>query len=250
MKEEARVRINESVSPKAPPASKVNLKDYFGRAAVLNLDICPERWEDFNRRAAQAGVIGFERVRAIEGDKCPHPHWWTAGNGAWGCMMSHLRLAQDCLLDGLENYVVFEDDACFSEDFSERLPKLMAEIKALDGNWDMLYLGGQHLYRETSPPWHFRDGIVRCNNVNRTHAFAVNARFMVKFCQHIIHAPDYINSHAKGFDMHIDHQLGELHRGIITLAAQPWLCGQAENKSNVNGREHAEQWWHDNGWGK
>ena len=225
----------------------INLKEHFDKVYVINLDIRPDKWETFKKRADAAGITGYERVRGIEGDKSPHPHWWRAGNGSWGCLMSHFRIAQDALMDGLDNYLVFEDDACFSEDFAERLPVMMQEIKNLKGDWDMLYLGGQHLYKETSPPWHFRAGVVRCNNVNRTHAYAVSARFMVKFCQHIIHAPDYIN--AKD-DLHIDHQLGNIHRSITTLAAQPWLCGQAGGSSNVNGQMKEEEWWNDNGWGK
>lgn len=225
----------------------LDLKNYFDKTYVINLDIRADKWHGFKSRASKAGIKGYERVRGIEGDKSPHPHWWRAGNGSWGCLMSHFKIAQEALMDGLENYLVFEDDACFSEDFAERLPTLAEEIKKLDGAWDMFYLGGQHLYEETSPPWHFREGIVRCNNVNRTHAYAVNARFMVKFCQHILHAPDYIEAEH---DMHIDHQLGNLHRHIITLAAQPWLCGQAGGSSNVNGQMKGVEWWHDNGWGK
>jgi GR25 family glycosyltransferase involved in LPS biosynthesis len=227
----------------------MNLTNYFSKAYVINLDVCPERWGRFQKCADHYGITGFERYRAIEGDKCPHPHWWRAGNGAWGCMMTHFRLAQDAILDGLDNYLVLEDDACFSDDFTERLPKLMEEVDTLDGDWDILYLGGQHLYRETSPPWPYNGSnhLLRCNNVNRTHALAINARFMVKFSQHIIHAPDYIESKDP---MHIDHQLGNLHRDIKTLAANPWLCGQAAGQSNVNGQKKGEEWWNDNGWGK
>src|SRR5512139_232188 len=102
----------------------IDLSKHFGGAFVLNLDIRPDRWVEFQQRAAVAGVTGFQRYRAIEGDKCPHPAWWRAGNGAWGCLMSHLRLAQDALMDGLPSYLVFEDDAVFSPDFAERLPEI------------------------------------------------------------------------------------------------------------------------------
>jgi len=225
----------------------IDLRKYFNRAYVINLDIRDDKWDSFLSRAGKLNIVGFERVSAIEGDKCPPPAWWRSGNGAWGCLMSHLRIAQDALMQGLDNYLVFEDDVCFSEDFVERLPILCSRLETLDQGWDMFYLGGQHLYLETSPPWFFRNGIVRCNNVNRTHAFAVNAQFMVKFCQHIIHAPDYIEDPN---DIHIDHQLGNIHRQYITLAAQPWLCGQAGGSSNINGQMKDEEWWHDNGWGK
>lgn len=222
-----------------------NLLRFFGRAYVINLDIRPDRWEQFQERAEKAGITGFERFRAIEGDKCPHPAWWRAGNGAWGCLMSHLRMAQDALMDGLSSYVVFEDDVVFAKDAADRLPVIMGRLMGVE--WDQLYLGGQHLWVEAGPPWPFRKEIVRCRNVNRTHAFAVNARFMVQFTQHIMHAPDYIAAES---DNHIDHQLGILHerRQNIILAANPWLCGQGASSSNITGSEKEEEWWPSTGW--
>jgi hypothetical protein len=237
----------------------IDLRDYFGAVYVLNLDIRPDRWDAFQSRAKAAGITGFQRYRAIEGEKCPAPAWWKAGNGAWGCLMSHLRVSQDCLLDDLSSYLVFEDDVIFSNDFAERLPKIMDQLK--DSKWDQLYLGGQHLWKEASPPWPYRDGLIRCRNVNRTHAFAVSSKFMKKFSQHIIHAPDYIDAYSgcshscacdkkSPFTMHIDHQLGKLHElnQYCIVAAEPWICGQAASSSNISGRQTQENWWNSKGW--
>lgn len=239
----------------------IKLTDYFDRVFVINLDCCPERWEKFEEVAAAAGITGYERYRAIHGDTCQHPAWWRCGNGAWGCLMSHFQIAQTALMDGLESYLVLEDDVVFSTDFSERFVELM---KTLEGeSWDQLYLGGQHLWRESSPPVPWREGIVRGRNINRTHAFAVHKRFMLKFYQHIMHAPDYLDSHKTWqhtdeqgkvhdheFMNHIDHQLGVLHQRYEhnIIAANPWLCGQGANNSNINGQPQEEQWWHENGW--
>lgn len=240
----------------------LNLKDYFDRVVVLNLDCCPERYEVFEKRMKKAGITGYQRERAVHGDTCQHPYWWEAGNGAWGCLMSHLRVLQDAIMDGLDNVLILEDDAIPSKDFKERLPVLM---KTLEGeNWDQFYLGGQHLYKETSPPWPWRQGIVRCKNVNRTHAFAVNKPFMCQLSQHIMHFPDYVEERRewthinektkkeeKGhFFPHVDHQMGKLHerQQNIIIAAEEWLFGQGENKSNINGQKQKEQWWHDKGW--
>lgn len=235
----------------------MDLTEHFGGAFVLNLDSRPDRWEQFQERAAAARITGFARVRAVHGDSCPHPAWWRAGNGSWGCLMSHVRVCQDALMDGLESYVVFEDDAVFAPDFADRLPEIMERLK--DTPWDSLALGGQHLWREAGPPWPFCKGVVRCRNVNRTHAFAVNRQFMVKFQQHVLHFPDYVaryiapDADGKGEWMpHIDHQLGYLHerREHVILAVNPWLCGQAGGKSDINGAEQPEQFWPETGWGQ
>lgn len=225
----------------------LDLTTIFGKAFVANLDCRSDRWDSFRRRADAAGITGYERYRAVEGDKCKHPHWWRAGNGAWGCLMTHLRIVQDASLDELKTYLVFEDDAVFANDFAPRLVEAVNQLH--DVSWDQLYLGGQHLYVETYPPYPFRKGIVRCNNVNRTHAFAVHQRFYQKFQAHIMHAPDYID--AKN-DMHIDHQLGVLHerKQNHILAIHPWICGQAADSSNITGSQKSEEWWQDEGWYK
>lgn len=240
----------------------IDLTKHFGGAFVLNLDIRPDRWVEFQERAAAAGITGFQRYRAIEGDKCPHPAWWRAGNGAWGCFCSHFRLAQDALMDGLPSYLVFEDDAVFAPDFAERLPEIMEQLEGVE--WDQLYLGAQVLFKESYPPCPFRKGLIRGWNFNRTHAFAVNARFMVKFTQHIMHAPDYIKAHVpysppkedgtgeiREWFPHIDHQLGFLHerKEHLILGVHPWLCGQGASSSNVSGQKTEISWWPDLGWG-
>lgn len=234
----------------------LDLTEHFGGAFVLNLDCRPDRWDQFQERAAAAGITGFTRFRAVHGDSCPHPAWWRAGNGAWGCLMSHVRVCQDALMDGLRSYVVFEDDAVFAPDFADRLPVIMERLK--ETPWDQLYLGAQVLFKESYPPCPFRKGLVRGWNFNRTHAFAVNRQFMVKFQQHVLHFPDYLNHYVapdadgKGEWMpHIDHQLGYLHerKEHLILAVNPWLCGQAAGRSDINGGETEISWWPELGWG-
>jgi hypothetical protein len=73
---------------------------------------------------------------------------------------------------------------------------------------------------------------------------------MAQFQQHIMHAPDYIESKEP---LHIDHQLGRLHewRQHRILAIDPWVCGQSSGKSSISGGENAhDMWWPDKGWGK
>lgn len=176
-------------------------------------------------------------VRAISGDLCWPPPYFQAGGGAWGCLQSHLRVAQDATMDGLESYLVLEDDAVFDKRSSGLLQQIMAE---LPGDWGQLYLGGQHLKEPEPPPG--TSVIYRCHNVNRTHAYALHKRAMARFQQHISHAPDYI---ARG-SWHLDHQLGVAHeRGEWpTYAPAWWLAGQEEGASNISGRRNPRLWWH------
>ena len=232
----------------------IDLKKHFDKVYVVNLDSRPDKWDAFKDRAKKAGVVGFDRFRAVDGHLCNPPAWYNHHgsdmNGAWGCLMSHFMIAYDAMQSGVDTYLVLEDDACFSSDFKERLPDVLAETNKLKDGWDMLYLGGQHLYKETRSPDKIEGtDLLKCVNVNRTHAFAVHSRFMLKFSQHIMHAPDYIDHrYYHNFLRHVDHQLGELHDHMQTIAPINWLCGQAEGSSDVNGQEKPQEWWHSKGW--
>lgn len=226
----------------------------FGHVAVINLDRFADRWTMFQEDASNLGFTGFERLRAIEGDQTPPPVWFKAGNGAWGCLMSHLRGVQDAIANGPGHYLVFEDDAVFSKDFVTRLPAIMEEAGE---EWDMIYLGGAHLDHCGRPRrLAGKKEIIQATNVNRTQAFIVHESFRVKFAQHIMHAPDYIaaSDRDEKSPWHIDHQLGNLHDpnssggghgDFVILAAQPWLCGQRAGDSWISGKQNEkERWWH------
>lgn len=218
----------------------LNLLDHFDRVVVVNLDKFPNRWAQFQRRAELAGLTGFERVRAIEGDRVKPPDWWRAGDGAFGCMMSHCRVLQDAISDNLSRVLIFEDDAVFSPDAMDRIPAIMGEVK---DDWDMLFFGGQHMWH-CGNAYRFNgyETVVRARNLGRTHAFAVARRFMVKLHKHILAVPDYIQ-HPK---WHVDHQIGALiyRQEDVVLAAQPWVCGQAGGNSYISGKVNPEMWWH------
>ena len=222
------------------------LCDYFEKVFVINLSCKPDRRERLSENLGRVGLAEPREiawVRAISGDWCCPPHYYKAGNGAWGCLQTHLRIVQDAIMDKLENYLVLEDDAVFHEDAADHLDRFMREVPE---DWGQVYLGGQHLRApsgvEESP------FVFRCHNVNRTHAFALRKSAFVCFQQHISHAPDYLAQP----DFHIDHQLGVAHeRGAWqTYAPTWWLAGQEEGSSNISGRHNPRNWWHYHGFSK
>lgn len=235
-------RSEATTLPEIDTSKLFDLHKWFSHTSVVSLDKFPKRWEAFQERATQAGLTGYKKFHAIEGDKVPPSGWFRGGNGAWGCLMSHLRIVQDALMDDEPGHIlVFEDDAVFSDDWLERMHKMMEEV---GDDWDMLYLGGQHLHMPRVKPYRmpYNKEVINARNINRTHAFALNKKFLRKYQQHIMYAPDYIE--AKG-NFHIDHQLGILHQhqNYKILAAQPWINGQGAGLSWTCGRKTGENWW-------
>lgn len=235
----------------------MRLDEAFERVVVVNLSFKADRRERLGAQLKRCEIADPAKVvweRAVCGDLTPPPRWWGAGNGAWGCLMSHVRIAQDAAHDGLASYCVLEDDVVFHHRAPEMLGAFMA---AVPPDWGQLYLGGQYLHRE---PEKISPAVVRPYNVNRTHAFAVSKETIPKFLQHVMNAPDYFeirkgDDGTAAFDhncFHIDHQLGRAHerREWNTYAPVWWLAGQEAGASSVSGRVNPRLWWHWRGWGQ
>ncbi len=219
------------------------LTDYFERVYVINLPYKKDRRARLEKHLAEVDIADVSRlhwVRALSGDWSPPPAYFKGGNGAWGCLQTHVRIVQDAIMDGIDNYLVLEDDVVFHERSPELLWRLMHEVP---GDWGQIYLGGQHL-RDPDPVLG-SSYVFRCANVNRTHAFALHRRAMVEFQQHVCYAPDYI---ARG-GWHIDHQLGLAHEAgrWRTYAPTWWMAGQEAGSSNISGRTNPRLWWNFSG---
>lgn len=210
------------------------LDKHFSSIHLMTLDPESDR--------AKRSIEGIEEftdnlrvVKGIRGDELPPARWYKAGNGAWGCLQTHIRIAQDEWLRGGENYLVFEDDVVFGEDFEDRLEDFMSKIPE---NWDQIYLGGQH---RRSPRW-VNDAVYDARSVNRTHCFALKRDAIPEFLKHVTDFEDHIKS---SFPKHIDHRLEDAHRARrwVTYSPSWWLVGQGENDSQINGRWHPDKWW-------
>ena len=164
----------------------MTLTDAFEKVFILTLPGADERRAVLEGHLREVGIVDLSRVtwvRAVAGSVCPPPIWFRAGEGAWGCLCSPVRMAQDAAMDGVESYFVIEDDAIFRGDACERLGRVMAELPE---DWGQLYLGGEHL----------REPVALAGNVNRTHAYAVHRRAFSRFQYHVTNSVDFAT--AKG----------------------------------------------------
>jgi hypothetical protein len=208
----------------------------FERVYCINLDRRPDRWRRFAEGVpADWPFAAPIRVPAIDGKLVKHPDYWTPGGGAWGCYRSHLRLIEQCLNENVRSVLLLEDDALFPPDFT---PRATAWLRGVPADWQMLYLGGQHLFAKSHPPRRLGPDLFQPYNVNRTHAFALQGD-MVRIVYHHLLRTDW---HRRN---HIDHHLGRLHqqRKHRIYCPGQWLVGQAEGLSNISGREPPDRFW-------
>lgn len=208
----------------------------FDRVVVVSLERRPDRLAEFMARVPKDFPFGeIETYKAVDGRLCKHPRWWRQGGGAWGCYRSHVRILEECLNAGQQSVLIFEDDATFCDNFKEASLKY---LDALPQGWIQAYFGGQHLKKAIEIPGN--PLVVKARDINRTHAFAINTRAgMITVYKWLNETKDWTNRN------HIDHHLGQLHKRSDHgyYAPAQWLCGQAEGRSDISGKESTERWW-------
>lgn len=212
----------------------------FDRVVCINLDRRMDRWESFREGfPSDWPFVGVDRVRAIDGDLAGPPPWFTTKvkprvernrhRGGWGCCRSHARIMEDALCDGVESILVLEDDAVFVDDFSDRAKRFVAEVP---DDWDQVYFGGQHLGVDDLAPVQISQNVLRCRQVNRTHAYAIRGAMISSVYRMAMTPPDAEYEQA----LHIDHRLGHMHAtgGWNVYAPAQWLVGQRSGISDVS----------------
>ena len=222
------------------------LKAFFERCYVVNLARREDRREWFEKRFAEYDwpFVEPQLFTAIDGKLAPFPRWWSQGGGAWGVYRSNLRIIEDCLMEGVQSVLILEDDATLDSPddeeiraatFRERVDTFLSNVPE---DWQMVYLGGQHLFQKQRPPRIVNKEVVAPYNVNRLHAYGLSHQGL-KIAYRHLNVRKWQSGH------HVDHHFGVLHQneGIKVYAPQKWLVGQGNAKSDICGRELKVRFW-------
>jgi len=208
------------------------LHDRFDRVYVINLPRRAERLETFFRGIPKDFPFRHPvRYTAVDGGLATPPDWWNGGGGAWGCYKAHLRILEDCLSHEINSVLILEDDAVFVEGFTEKVHEFW---KHLPEDWEMVYLGGQHIQENLGLPRKVNDWVYQPFNVNRCHCYGLRGRRMLERAyKHLNNVSDWKVAH------HVDHYLGELHKTMTAGLYVPkeWLVAQAAGKSDICGTD-------------
>jgi hypothetical protein len=215
----------------------------FERVYCVNLDRCEDRWQRF------AAAVPADwpwpvpiRFAGVDGQRVQPPPAWQAGRGAWGIYRSFLTIIERCLSDGVDSVLLLEDDALFRPDF---VREATAWLRHVPEDWQMLYLGGQHL----ASPRKLTDQLWVAQNVNRCHAWAIRGSMLTEVYHHLMQIP--FAACRSGKPAHIDHQLGRLHarhyaaHDTAVLCPPRWLVGQAAGRSTIANRDVTDRYWKD-----
>lgn len=119
----------------------MEIRDFFQKGYYINLDRRPDRNQLFIDEMTKVGLIDFlERVPAEDGINEP-----DAMKRHGYCGLTYKKLFQKAYEEGYERIIVFEDDACFYNEWDK--PGMDMVRDALDElqdfpNWDIIFFGG------------------------------------------------------------------------------------------------------------
>lgn len=142
------------------------MQSVFPLKVCINLDRRPERWLRMQRAFESQGIGPVQRFSAIDGHEVVLPHNWIHTAGAYGCLLSHVRVVREARDAGASSVLIFEDDAVFDPHLKD---KFSIFIKELPSDWDMLYFGALH----KDEPVRVSEHIGRITKANSTFAYAI-----------------------------------------------------------------------------
>lgn len=147
-------------------------------AFVINMDKCKDRWDKATVRISDAGFQNVHRFRGVDATTDdlalawqqhgspnfdPYDTEFVTYKGKQGCMLSHLNLWKNEIIDKkLPMAVVFEDDVCFHSVWHQLAPRYW---DATPKEFDVLYIGSQI-------DWYI-DGHIIKTPVFCTHAYVI-----------------------------------------------------------------------------
>jgi GR25 family glycosyltransferase involved in LPS biosynthesis len=145
----------------------MDLNRAFPYKVCINLDRRTDRWEQMRTRFEQHEIYDVRRFSAVDGQQSTVPPSWSSTPGAYGCLLSHLRIVHLARELGEPSVLIFEDDVVFDENLQE---KFSSYIQQLPSDWDILYFGALHLDDLID----ISDNIHRIRRACSTYAYALN----------------------------------------------------------------------------
>jgi glycosyl transferase family 25 len=142
------------------------LNQSFPHKVCINLDRRPGRWQRMQAEFARHEINSVHRFAALDGNELVLPATWNHSAGAYGCLLSHVRVIEEAQRLGHESVLIFEDDAVFDPEFKIKFASFSEELPS---DWDLLYFGALH----KDEPLKISDHVYRITKANSTYAYAL-----------------------------------------------------------------------------
>ena len=189
---------------------------YFDKIYVINLDRRPDRWALCKAELDKYNIIA-ERFSAIDGETLEKNNFLN--NGEIGCCKSHAVILKNAITYGYKRILILEDDVIFLENASEIFEQ---NINFVPLDWQMLYLGGNHI---NDPVKIFPNS--RISKIRRTYttsSYAVSNK--QKLLNNLIISLEQLKEPA-------DVCYSRFHMGCACYSFYPGICFQRPGLSDI-----------------
>lgn len=198
---------------------------YFDKVFCINLDRRPDKWELCVKEFEKAGLT-VERISAVDGNDLVLPAGCRITAPEMGCSMSHVKVLRKMLAEGLEKVLILEDDTEFMDDVNVQFDKCIMKVPM---NWDMLYLGGNHV----RPLAMLNDNNVgRVTRTYTTSHYGISRNMAIKMIPEI-----------EKFQHQVDVTYTKFHATSQCFGLRPPLAWQKPGYSDIQ-KAHADYIWH------
>jgi glycosyl transferase, family 25 len=206
------------------PRTAKDLDEVFPHKVCINLDRRPDRWEQMREKFARHGLRAVRRFPAADGRELPAPPGWEGTTGAYGCLLSHLRVVAEARALGLPSVLIFEDDVVFDERLRDNFRDYFAQVPS---DWEMLHFGVLHV----EEPAEVAANVRRIRRAYSTYAYALRQTVFDAFIE--------LNG-AATTPVDINNHVLQAERACYCFA--PHLAWVEHDPSDVQGRQK-DHWY-------
>ncbi len=208
--------------------------DYFDKIYIIYM---PERYDRFKHMEKQVSRLGI--------DKDNNKLVWFPGlkyedaagfrkASIRGCVMSHYTIMKQATEEGVEKFLVLEDDCMFSRRLIKNEQEIVDELKSRE--WDFVYLGhGSKIKHQQNNQTYFIK-VDPNQGISLTHFCAYQGRFTQRLIQLMTDSFNRADGDPKGGPMGFDAYMKFFrarNQNAVTLVASPSLGGQCSSASNL-----------------
>lgn len=197
----------------------VDLKKYFDKTIVINLDERQDRYDNFKKEISKFNINNIERFSAIDGKKINNSNNFNLLPGEIGIIHSHLEIIKLAIKEKLKNILILEDDVYFTDE----LFKLDEYMSLVPKDWDFIYFGGNHLYGQ--PPELVNNKIIKLNYTVALQCIAINNTMF-----------EIIESILSNFKKQVDTHYAELHNRFNSYCFYPSIAKQTPGFSDIQNK--------------
>lgn len=153
------------------------IKDFFNKAFYINRRDRVDRKKNFEEQLLKVNLLDWvERYEAVHADDVIESE--KPSKSEIACGSSHRNIVEIACQNNFDNVLIFEDDACFLDNFHEVCNKSLEKLKKIE--WDLFYFS----CRLFDKPNLIDENLIKVGNCYCTHAYAINKTAYEKYLEY------------------------------------------------------------------